>query len=114
MKKPLHALVDTGSKYSFIYQSALPLDATTSSIPGMTTRLLDCTTLINQAVELEDIVMPELNASMHVTRPFRAYVAEAQATSFDVILRQDFNINLGINVLNSWRVVSWMGHEVPF
>jgi hypothetical protein len=53
--------------------------------------------------------------SLHITKPFRAYVAEAQATSFDMILGQDFNIALGIDVIiNTHRVMTWMGHKVPF
>ena len=70
--------------------------------------------LINQIVKLEDIVMPKFAASLHVTKPNRVYVTEAEATSFDLILGQDFNIALGIDVINSHRVISWMGQgEVP-
>ena len=80
----------------------------------MTTRLLNQTRLINQVVKLDDIIMPEFGASLHVMLAFRAYVAEAQATSFDMILGQDYNIWLRADVINSKRVVTWMGHEVPF
>ena len=36
-RNPLRALIDSGSKYSFLYRSASPLDAQTSTIPGITT-----------------------------------------------------------------------------
>jgi hypothetical protein len=77
--------VGTGSKYSFIYSSALSYGTLTSSISGITTTLLDPTMLINQTVKLEDIAIPEFSALMNITKLFRAYVAQAQATSFDVI-----------------------------
>ena len=62
------ALVNSGSKYSFIYERALPLDAEAITITGMMTCSLDQTTLINQMLKLEDIVMLEFGASLHVLR----------------------------------------------
>lgn len=73
-KRPLRALVDSGSKKTFIYKSALPVDAVPTQLKnGLTTKLLDRATVIDQAVVLNDIVLPELNATTHVTKPFRVF-----------------------------------------
>jgi transposase InsO family protein len=63
---------------------------------------------------LKDIILPELSATTRIVAPFSAFVAEAEATSFDVILGQDFNISLGTDVINSQRVMRWNDNEAPF
>jgi hypothetical protein len=105
-KRPLRALVDSGSKRTFIYKSALPLDVETERLKiGLITNLLDRLTTIDQAVKLEEIILPELSATTRIVTPFKAYVAEATTVNFDIILGQDFNIALGINIDNQHRLV---------
>ena len=65
-KRPLRALVDSGSKRSYIYRSALPLHTEATTIEAMTTRMLDRTTSINSAVTLKDIILPELSATTRI------------------------------------------------
>ena len=113
-KKPLRVLIDSGSKRSFIYKDALPYGCEYTKIEGIKTTLLDQSTIIDKMVQFEDIVLPELSSTHHITQPFQAFVAESEAQSFDVILGQDFNIALGINVINSRRVVQWNEFETPF
>ena len=114
-QRPLTVLIDTGStRRSFIYRSALPAQCEPMPTQDYNTTLLDMNTSINKKVTLEDIVLLEFNSTHHISQPFSMLVAESEATSFDIILGQDFNIALGLNVLNTWKVVSWMGDEVPF
>jgi len=114
-KRPLRALVDSGSQKTYIYKSALPMGTNVTMLEtAMSTRMLDQVTSIDSTVTLKDIVLPELSATTHIVVPFEAYVANAQATSFDVILGQDFSVALGINVLNDQRVIQWEENVTPF
>jgi Aspartyl protease len=113
-KRPLRALVDTGSKHTFIYKDALPHAVQPTQVKGIRTSLLDKTTIIDQVVQFDDMVLPELNATKHITKSFTAYVANSQSHHFDVILGQDFNIALGLDVMNSQKLITWGGDQTPF
>lgn len=112
-KKPLRALIDSGSCKSFIYQSALPKGSKTTQVKGIKTTLLDRSTTIDTCVQVEDIVLPEFSTSMHITTNFELFVAKTEAKHFDLILGQDFNTQVGIDVINSRRMMTWLGNEVP-
>jgi hypothetical protein len=62
---------------------------------------LNQVTTIDTAIHAADFVLPEFAQSMHVTLPFELLVSPTTATTFDVILGQDFNTKVGIDVLNS-------------
>jgi transposase InsO family protein len=113
-QRPLRALVDTGSKRSFIYRSALPEQCVPDDTYKYSVKLLDQNTSINKKVKLNDIVLPDLNANRHISRPCTMLVAEAEATMFDMIIGQDLSIPLGIDVINSKRIVTWMDDITPF
>ena len=114
-RRPLRALVDTGSKRTFIYKSALPIGCKPIELDDQVqTKLLDRVTQINQTVMFKDMVLPELSSTTHIVKPFNAYVVDVKATSFDIILGQDFNVALGINVINSQRVIQWNEKITPF
>jgi hypothetical protein len=100
-KKPLRALIDTGATRSFIYESALPANCKPYKVKGICTTLLNQVTTIDTAIHAADFVLPEFAPSMHVTLPFELLVSPTTATTFDVILGQDFNTKVGIDVLNS-------------
>ena len=114
-KKPLRALADTGSKSTFVYRTALPAGCKTTSLEkAINTQLLDTHTTISSKVTLSDIVFPEFSTTRHVTKDVHAYVVDAEATAFDIVLGQDILVPLGIDVINSRQVCTWMGDEVPF
>jgi len=114
-QRPLRALVDTGLKRSFTYKSALPkLCRPNKTDRDYSTALLDRTTITNRQVVLNDIVLLEFNSSRKITQPCTMLVAETNAGSFNVVLGQDVNVTLGIDVINTRKVCSWMRDEVPF
>jgi len=111
----MRALIDSGSQKTFIYSSALPIGTKATTLDNaIPTRLLDHITNVNGTVTSKDIVLPELSATTHIVAPFEAHVANAQASSFDVTLGQDFNVALGINILNDQRVMQWEENVAPF
>jgi hypothetical protein len=112
-KKPLRALIDTGATRSFIYESALPADCNPYKVKGIRTTLLNQVTTIDTAIQATDFVLPEFAPSMHVTLPFELLVSPITTTTVDIILGQDFNTNVGMDVLNSRQVMTWRGNEVP-
>jgi hypothetical protein len=115
-QKPLRALVDSGSKRSFVYNNILPQGVIPTILDKpITTNLLDTATSINRKVRLQNIVLPELSNTTKIVQPFDLYVAEANATNFDLILGQDFNIAVGLDVINTKCCIVWQQEFVtPF
>jgi len=113
-KRPLRALVDTGAKKTFAHLSALPPGATTTVLDAPTrATLLDKSTAMLEKATLSDTVLPELSTTAHITKPFTACVADAVSPTFDVILGQDFNVPVGLDAINSEKIIKWGEHVTP-
>ena len=111
-KKPLKALLDSGSTSDFIYADKLPKACKPRSLEqALNVSLLNSTATVNQAVDLEDVVLTELSLSKHI-KSLTCYVAQG-ASNYDIIIGRRTMKKLGIKLDFETSTIHWKGQSSP-
>lgn len=89
--------VDTGSKKTFVHETLLLNSATLLNFnKKIRMNVLDSVTNLQECVASQGITFLELSTNQIIVKRFEAHLVDVQASTFDVILGQDFNTALGM------------------
>lgn len=111
---PLKVLFDSGSDHTMFNRRALPRGATPKIVEGKRIVGIHGTETHNNQVFLEDVSLPEFSASQRVPGPLPCIVFDNTQTLYDVIIGNDLMMELGIDIHNSTKTVSWNENQIPF
>ena len=113
--QPLKVLFDSGSDKVLINRRVLPKGAVPKKVQQQKfTGIQPGAATFSQAVLLEDISFPEFSATQRVDKPMIATVFNNSESVYDIILGMDAMQALGFDVLNTSKVVTWNGKQIPF
>ena len=104
------ALLDSGASVTCIHRRVLPVDCLTRIVDGCSVQGFGGTQLINEAVDLEDVILPEFGRSLRIEK-IRALVFVAD-TQYDIIIGRDVLQPAGFTLDFGENLVRWMGMQV--